>query len=143
MRCCKSIRPAGHGLSRTETRTGHCSSGGKSMGGGRPAWLADELTSQAMGCARLPLIWGYPFHPPGQTAAAAHRTPERLADVHPDPAGDGTRFGRARRWRTYSLSPQVQLCAGSPPPQAVTHSFKPTRSSWAQRGGELGHGGWR
>ena len=77
--------------------------GGKSMGGRMASMVADEL-----GVAGL-LVYGYPFHPPGQpqktrTAHLEHlRTPARIVQ--------GTRdaFGTPNDVRTYDLSPAIEI----------------------------------
>jgi len=130
MRCCRRHFRQQHGLSRRSTRPPHCSIGGNRWAAGRPACWPMSLTP-AMG-VRAASVWAIPFHPPGKRAAAAHRTPERLADVHPDPAG-GTGHVRspARRWRPTASPPQCS-CAGKSP--AVTTASKAHPQLRAQRG---------
>lgn len=105
--------------------------GGKSMGGRMASLLIDELaeSSAVRGC----LCFGYPFHPPGKPASG--RTEHLLAMRAPCLIVQGERdsFGRRAEVESYALPPSIQL-AWIPDGD---HSFKPTKRSGRDEGGNL------
>jgi predicted alpha/beta-hydrolase family hydrolase len=77
--------------------------GGKSMGGRMATLVADELQ------VRGSVIFGYPFHPPGQPNKLRTAHLEKLATPMLVLQGERDPFGTRDDVAAYQLSPQIRI----------------------------------